>query len=132
MISVPEQRSSQLRRWEAIMIEFFWPTSRALCPLLVQIAQMGLILPRWLGGLADSIFAQNTTTYPCSLLSSHQPLARIRTYTKHPQPHPPKTLFPSLNLPVKVGKMSYHLGNVDLNWAKCLKSGQNCSGSVQK
>ena len=29
------------------MIEFFFPNSRALLPLFVRIAQMGLILPSW-------------------------------------------------------------------------------------
>ena len=32
------------------MIDFFFPILEPLCPLFVQIAQMGLILPRW--GLA--------------------------------------------------------------------------------
>ena len=38
-------------------------------------------------------------------------------------PNPPQnTPFPGLNL--KVGKMNYRLGNLDPNWAKCLKSGE--------
>ena len=35
-----------------------------------------------------SHFAQNTTSNPFSLLSSHTPLLGIRTYTKHPQTYP--------------------------------------------
>ena len=42
----------------------------------------------------------------------------------------PYSRFPGLNL--KVGKMNYSLGNLDPNWAKCLKSGQNFSRSGQK
>ena len=48
------------------------------------------------------------------------PLSGIFTYTIHPQPL--NTPFSGLNL--KVGKLNYHLGNLDPNWAKCLKSGQ--------
>ena len=29
------------------IIEFFPPTSRAICPFFVQIAQMSLVFPRW-------------------------------------------------------------------------------------
>ena len=32
----------------------------------------------------------------------------------------------------KVGKMNYSLGNLDPNWTKCLKCGQNFSSSRQK
>ena len=96
------------------MIEFFSPNSRALLPTSdgSHFAQMA----------RGSSFAQKTTTSPCSLLSSHKPLARIHTYTKHPQPHQKTPLFPGLNL--KVGKMNYHLGNFEPNWAKCLKVGK--------
>ena len=97
-------------------IEFFFPNSRALCLLFLQIAQMGLILPR------RGHFAQKTTSNPCSLLSSHTPLSGIRTYTKHSNPTP-KHLFPGLIL--KVGKLT-------TVWAKRLKSGQNISRSGQK
>ena len=38
---------SELSMFICNMIEFFLPNSRALYPLLVQIAQMDLILPRW-------------------------------------------------------------------------------------
>ena len=40
------------------------------------------------------------------------------------------TPFPVVNL--KVGKMNYSLGQVDPNWAKCLKKGQNFSRIGQK
>ena len=35
---------------------------------------------------------------------------------------PKNTPFPGLN--VKVGKVNYSLGEMDPNWAKCLKSGK--------
>ena len=38
------------------------------------------------------------------------------------QSPPQNTPFPGLNL--KAGKMNYSLGNLDPNWAKCLKSVQ--------
>ena len=52
----------------------------------------------------------------------------ICKYT-HQSP-PQNTPFPGLNL--KVGKINYWLGNLDPNWTKCLKSGQNISRSGQK
>ena len=94
----------------------FLPTFHTNCPDGSHFALMG------------SHFAQNSTTNPCSLLSRHKPLLGICTNTKHPNPTqtPP---FPCLNL--KVGKINYCLGKMDLNWAKCLKNGQNFSWSGQ-
>ena len=72
------------------MIEFFspnlehfssLPTFHTNCPHVSHFAQMG------------SHFAQNTTTNPCSELSSNKPLSGICMYTKHPQPHPKTPLF---------------------------------------
>ena len=57
------------------------PTFHTNCPHVSHFAQMG------------SHFAQNTTTNPCSELSSHKPLSGICMYTKHPQPHPTTPLF---------------------------------------
>ena len=65
---------------------------------------------------------------PCSLLLSYTPFGDMYVH-KTPQSPLQKTPFPGLNL--KVGKMNYRLGNLDPNWAKCLKSGQNFSGSGQ-
>ena len=101
------------------MIEFLFPIPEPFCPFLVQMAQMGLILPRW--GLISSFSAQNTTPIPCSLLSSHTLLSGICMYTKHPNPTP-NTPFSGLNL--KVGKMNYSLGKRRLIWAICTKSRQ--------
>ena len=109
------------------MIEFFLPNSRArlptfstICPDGSYCAQMG------------SHFAQNTTTNPCSFLSSHKPLSEICMNKKHPQPHPaPPKNTSFLGLILKVGKMNNCLRKVDPIWAKCLKSGQNCSRSAQ-
>ena len=72
---------------------------------------MGLILPSICPD--GSHFAQNTTNNSCPLLSSHTTLVGICTYTKHPKIHPKTPPFPDLNL--KVGKMTYHLGNLDKN-----------------
>ena len=49
---------------------------------------------------------------------------------KTPPTPPQNTRFPGLNL--KVGKMNYRLGEMDPNWAKCLRSGQNVSRSGPK
>ena len=59
----------------------FFPNSRELLLIFVQIAQMG------------SHFAQITTPDPCSLLSPHTTLSGICTYPKHPQPHPKTPFF---------------------------------------
>ena len=85
------------------------PTFRTNCPDGSQFAQMG------------SHFDRTTTSNPCSLLSRHTPLSGICTYTKHPSP-PQNSPFLGLNL--QVGKVNYSLGNLDQNWAKCLKSGK--------
>ena len=101
------------------------------CPLIVQVAQMGLILPRW--GL---IFQEY---HPQSLFftqPSHTPVGDIYIHKTPPTPGTPsqildqKTPFPGLNL--KVGKMNYSLDNLDPKWAKYLKSGQHFSRSGQK
>ena len=97
------------------------PTFLTNCPDGSHFAQM------W------SRFAQNTILNPCSLLHRHTPLSGICTNTIHPQIHPKlaqNTHFPGLNL--KVGKMNYRLGNLDPNWARCLKCGQNVSRSGPK
>ena len=52
-------------------------------------------------------------------------------YVHKTPPTPPQSNpFPGLNL--KVGKMNYRMDKMDPNWAKCLKSRQNASRSVQK
>ena len=77
----------------------------------------------------ESYFAQNTTPNPCSLLSCHTSLLGKCMYTKHPQAHQKHPFsWPELEM----GKMNYYLGNLDPNWAKCLKSVQNVSRSGQK
>ena len=72
----------------SVMIECFFPNSRALlptfhtnCPDGSRFAQMG------------SHFAQNAISNLCSLLSRHTPLLGICTYTQHPQLHPKTSLF---------------------------------------
>ena len=78
------------------------------CPLFVQNAQMGLILPRW--GLILSRIPPQTPALYCAVTHSFQGHVRAQT---HPTP-PQNTHFPGQNL--KVGKMNYSLGNLDPNW----------------
>ena len=95
--------------WLQILVAIDSESCKALflsfCPDGSQFTQMG------------SHFAQNTTSNPCSLLSSQKPLSGT------PPTPPPNTPFPGLNL--KVGKMNYCVSKMDPTWAKCLKSGQN-------
>ena len=93
------------------MINFLFPNSRALlptfrtnCPDGSHFFQIG------------THFAQNTTTNPCSLLSSHTLLLGICTYTKKAPPQ--NTPFSGLIL--KVGKWT-------IVWAKWTATGQNVS-----
>ena len=123
------------RRWrQSNHCIFFCPILEHFCPLssFVQIAQMGLILPRW-GPIMGSHFTQTTTTTPCCLFSSHKPVLGRCTALyalEIPQNPPQNTQFLGLNL--KVGKMNCRLGKMDPTWGKCLKSGQNFSRSGQK
>ena len=105
------------------MIVFFLPNSRGLlptfhtnCPDGSHFAQMG------------SHFTQNTTTNPCSLLSSHKRLSGICTNTKHPQPHSKTPLswpdFESGQNELLSGQNGPHLGKMFEKWAKRLRSGQ--------
>ena len=107
--------------WLNKMIEFFFPNSRALlttfhinCPDICHFAQIG------------SHFAQNTT--PNSIVT-HPFLGDMYIHTTPPSPSK-NTHFPALNF--KVGKMNYSLGNLDPNWATCLKSQKTFSRSGQK
>ena len=108
------------------MIEFFCPILEPLCPLFVQIAQIGLICPD-----GDSL----CLGYPHQPLfftqPSRTPFGEMYVH-KTPQTPPENTPFPGLNL--KVGQINHCLGKMDLNrfnWAKCLKSGQNFSRGGQ-
>ena len=101
-----------------IMINFSPPILEHFCLLFVQIAQMGLILPRW--GL---ILPRIPHPTPYCLLSCCTLHYIWRYVCKQNTPKPtPKHPFPGLNL--KVGKMNYSLGNLDPNWAIYLKSGK--------
>ena len=65
---------------------FFCPNLEHFCPLFVQIAQMGLILP-------------NTTTNPCSLLSRHKPFLGYVLTRNNPSPTPKTPLsWPNFDL----------------------------------
>ena len=97
-------------------LNFFPPIPEHVCPLFVQIAQMGLILPRW--GLIWSRIPPPTPVLYSAVIHT------FRGYVHTQSTHNPSqnTPLPCLNL--KVGKMKYRLGNLDPSWAKCLKSGQ--------
>ena len=106
------------------MIEFLSPFLEHFCHLFLQIAQMGLILPRW-GLVLPRSPPPTPVLYPAI---THPSWGYLRTQIT---PSPPQnTPFPGLTL--KVGKMNHRLGNLDPNWAKCLKSGQNVSRPGQK
>ena len=105
-------------------MNFFFPILKNVCPLFVQIAQMGLILPRW-----DLILPRIPPSTPL-LYSAVTHLFRGYVHTQSTPKPTQNTPFPGLNL--KVGKMNYSLGNSNPNWAKCLKSGQNISRSGPK
>ena len=102
----------------------FSPNSRALLPTFVQIAQIGLILPRWCLILPSMPF-------PTSVLYSAvtRPFLGC-TYTKKTQPHP-NTLL-SLAWTGKWVKWTTIWANWDPNWAICLKSGKKKSRSCKK
>ena len=85
---------------------------------------MGLILPRWV-----LILPRIPPPTPVLYSAVTNPFRGYVRTQNTPTP-PQNTPFPELNL--KVGKMIYCLGNVDPNWAKCLKNGQNFSRSGQK
>ena len=102
------------------MMVFFLPNSRAL---FVQIAQMGLILPRWV-----LILPRIPPPTPVLYSVVTKPFRDMYEHETPPAP-PQNTPFPGLIL--KVGKMNYCLGKMDPIWAKCLKSGQNVSRSGQ-
>ena len=92
--------------------------------LFVQIAQMGLNLPRWVS------FCPEYHPQPLFFTQQlHTPFGDMYVH-ETPQFPPQNTPFPGLNL--KVGKMNYRLGKSDPNWAKILKSGQNFSRNGPK
>ena len=107
------------------MIEFFPPILEHFCEILSifrtncsdgsHFAQMG------------SVFAQNTTPNPCSLLSRHTPLSGISTYTKHPQLRPKTTPNKPFSWSeLKSGRNEVLSGQFGPHchpkWAKCLNS----------
>ena len=77
---------------------------------------MGLILPRW--GL---ILPRLPPPIPVLYSAVTNPFLGYVHTQNTPNPNP-KHPFPGLNL--KVGKMTYRLGSLDSNCAKCLKSGK--------
>ena len=111
----------QLKYWmkppslnQRFMNEFFLILEH-FCPLFIQIAQIGLILPRW--GLTLPRISPPTQ-------QSQIPFRDMYLHKTAPIPSQ-NTPFPGLNLKVGVGKM-------DPTWEKCLKSGQKFSKSGPK
>ena len=109
-----------------VMIGFSPPILEHFCQLFEWIAQMGLICP-------DG-FSFCPECHPQPLFftqQSHTPFWEMYVLTQN-------TLKPTQKHPFswpsnfKVCKMNYSLGNLDPNWAKCLKSGQKFSRSGQK
>ena len=123
------------------MIEFF-------SPILENFAHFLYKLPRWVSIRPDGVpfcpehhpkpifFTQQSHTSfwevhktqpnPPQKQYVHktQPNVHKTQYVHKTQPNPPQnTPSPGPNL--KVGKICYSLGNLNPNWAKCLKSGQN-------
>ena len=106
------------------MIEFPPPNSRALLPLFLQNAQMGLILSIW--GL---VLPRIPPPIPVLYSAVRHSFSRYWRTQNTPKPTPKHPIsWPELDS----GKMNYCLGNLDPNWAKCLKSGQNFSRSGKK
>ena len=88
-------------------------------------------LPRWVSFCPDGVSFW-PEYHPQSVFftqQSHTPLGDMSVHKTNPGP-PQNCPFPGLNL--KVGKMNYHLGNLDPKWKKCLKSGQHFSRSGPK
>ena len=117
-----------------IMIE---SNSRALLPTFLTNCPNGSYF-----ALMESRFAQNTTPHPCSLLHRRTPLSGICTSTKHPKIHPKTPIFlawtwkwakwTTVWATVDPKWATVDPGNLDPNWARCLKCGQNFSRSGQK
>ena len=102
------------------MIEFPPPPPilEHFCLFLVQIAQKGLILPRWVSFYPEY---PPQGPNPCSLLSHHTFLSGICTYTKHPQLHPKTLLFLAWTWMWAKGTTVW--AKWDPNWAIFSKSG---------
>ena len=120
----------KLKLWisQILWLNFFCPILEHFCPLFVQIAEMGLILPRWPW---DGVSFCPEYHHQCLFftLPSQTPFWDMYEHETLPAP-PQNTPFPGLNL--KVDKMNCRLGKMDLICAKCLKSGQNFSRSGHK
>ena len=95
-----------------IMIQFFGPILDHFCPSFMQIAQMGLILPKW--GL---ILPKKPPPTPV-LYSA------VTNMYEHETPPAPPPKIPLSGPILKVGKMNYCLGKIDPIWTKCLKMGK--------
>ena len=86
------------------MTEFFFPILEHFCPLFIQIAQMGLILPLW--GLILPRSPPPTPVHYSAV--THPFLGYVRTQN-NPKP------IPKHPFSLKVGKMNYCPGNLDPN-----------------
>ena len=100
-------------------------------PILEHFCHFSYKMPRWVSFCPYGV-SFCPEYHPQSLFFTQQSDTPFRDIDAHKTPPSPpqNTPFPGLNL--KVGKMNYSLGNLDPNWAKCLKSGQNFSRSGKK
>ena len=103
-----------------LWLNLFFPILEHFCPHFVQIAQMGLILPRC--GLCLPRVPPPTLFFT---QPSHTPFKDIYIH-KTPWIPPQNTLFSGLNLKVgiQVGKISNcpaKWTSIRVNWAKCEK-----------
>ena len=89
-----------------MMIDFVFPDSKAFLPFFCTNSHMLLILPRW-GLILPRIPPPTLVRYSAV---TNPFLGYVRTQNT---PDPTSKLH--------VGKMNYHLGQMDPNWAKCLK-----------
>ena len=94
----------------------FSPNSRALLPTFRTNCLDGSHF-----ALLGSHFAQSTTQNPFSLLSSHKPVCGCYVRTQNTPKLTPKHTISWTEL--ESGQINYCLGDLNPNWAKCLKSG---------
>ena len=107
-----------------VMMVFFFPILEHFCPLWVQIAQMGLILPRW-GLILPRIPPPISVLY-----SALTHLSGICTNTKHPQAPPKTPLFLAWSwkwakLELQSGQFGPQMGKMLKKWQIFLEVGKN-------
>ena len=104
--NITEKNTTAFLWW----LNFFPPILEHFCPLFIQIAQMGLILPRW-GLICPEYHLQ-----PLFFTHPSQIPFRVCTHTKHSQLHPKTPLFLAWTWKCAKGTTV---------WAKWTPTGQN-------